>query len=205
MNEYERREFEKQKQLAEKQFRELYNPKIPEGREPRPLSGSSFESGEGEGYAPMSERYGHSGEPSRGQRSREYGAPGGFSGGFDRDGGFDRGGHNKDGAGHGSGRTPPHDGRGMQHNDGRSIGPSSDQDDAHRRRDKDEHMLSGCGPSSGCQNGPGRNTGFDLLRLFNFKNMELDNDRVIILALALLLSSEQTDEILLLALLYIML
>lgn len=48
-------------------------------------------------------------------------------------------------------------------------------------------------------------TGFDLFRLINFKNLELDSDRVLILGLALLLSSEETDELLMLALLYIML
>ncbi len=51
----------------------------------------------------------------------------------------------------------------------------------------------------------GSRTGFDLFRLLNFKNLELDSDRVLILGLALLLSSEETDELLMLALLYIML
>ena len=45
----------------------------------------------------------------------------------------------------------------------------------------------------------------NLLELLNFKNIALDNDRIIILALCLLLSSEEADELLILALIYIML
>lgn len=45
----------------------------------------------------------------------------------------------------------------------------------------------------------------NLLELINFKNITPDNDRITILALCLLLSSEQADELLILALLYIML
>ncbi len=50
-----------------------------------------------------------------------------------------------------------------------------------------------------------KNNGIDLLRLINFKNLELNSDRIIIIAIALMLSSEKADELLLLALLYIML
>ena len=45
----------------------------------------------------------------------------------------------------------------------------------------------------------------DLLGLLNFKNIELDSDRIIIIALALLLCAEEADEMLILALIYIML
>ena len=45
----------------------------------------------------------------------------------------------------------------------------------------------------------------NLLELINFKNIKMDNDRLIILSLCLLLSAEQADELLLLALIYIML
>ncbi len=45
----------------------------------------------------------------------------------------------------------------------------------------------------------------NLLQLINFKNITMDNDRLIILSLCLLLSAEQADELLLLALIYIML
>ncbi len=47
--------------------------------------------------------------------------------------------------------------------------------------------------------------GMNLLNLLNFKGMKMDSDRRIILAICLLLSAEDTDELLLLALLYIML
>ncbi|MBP3691978.1 MAG: hypothetical protein J6I80_01895 [Clostridia bacterium] len=47
--------------------------------------------------------------------------------------------------------------------------------------------------------------GKDLLEMFNFKNLELDGDRIIIIALALLLSAEEADELLIMALIYIML
>lgn len=45
----------------------------------------------------------------------------------------------------------------------------------------------------------------DLLGLLNFKNIELDSDRIIIIALALLLCAEEADELLIMALIYIML
>ncbi|MBE6798386.1 MAG: hypothetical protein E7525_01190 [Ruminococcaceae bacterium] len=49
------------------------------------------------------------------------------------------------------------------------------------------------------------NKGFNLLRMFNFENFKLDSDITIIIVLILLISSEETDELLLLALAYIML
>ena len=51
----------------------------------------------------------------------------------------------------------------------------------------------------------GKLKGFDLLKIFNFNNLKIDNDILIILALIFLLSTEDTDELLLIALLYIML
>ena len=47
--------------------------------------------------------------------------------------------------------------------------------------------------------------GKNLLNLLNLKDLKIDNDRLIILAICLLLSGEDVDEILMLALLYIML
>lgn len=52
---------------------------------------------------------------------------------------------------------------------------------------------------------PPRTNGMNLLNLINLKGMQMDNDRLIVLVLCLLLSSEDADELLLLALLYIML
>lgn len=49
------------------------------------------------------------------------------------------------------------------------------------------------------------NKGFDILKLLNFKNLKIDNDIIIILMLIFLLSTEDTDELMLLALIYIML
>ncbi|MEG1887657.1 MAG: hypothetical protein RR177_05960 [Oscillospiraceae bacterium] len=46
--------------------------------------------------------------------------------------------------------------------------------------------------------------GFDLLKMFNFKNFKLDNDILLIIMLFLILSADECDEILLLALVYIM-
>ncbi len=51
----------------------------------------------------------------------------------------------------------------------------------------------------------GKLKGLDLLKLFNFNNLNIDNDTLIIIALIFLLSTEETDELLLLALVYIML
>ncbi len=47
--------------------------------------------------------------------------------------------------------------------------------------------------------------GIDFLKLFNFKNIHIDSDITVIIALLLLLSTEDTDELLVLALIYIML
>ena len=47
--------------------------------------------------------------------------------------------------------------------------------------------------------------GVDFLKLFNFKNIHIDSDITVIIALLLLLSTDETDELLILALLYIML
>ena len=44
-----------------------------------------------------------------------------------------------------------------------------------------------------------------LLSMFNFKGIEMDNDRLLILAVCLLLLGDSDDELLMLALLYIML
>lgn len=55
------------------------------------------------------------------------------------------------------------------------------------------------------QSMPPKKKGRDLLEMFNFKNLELDSDRIIIIALALLLSAEEADELLIMALIYIML
>lgn len=52
---------------------------------------------------------------------------------------------------------------------------------------------------------PSKTNGMNLLNLLNFKGIQMDHDRLIILALCMLLASEEADELLLLALLYIML
>lgn len=52
---------------------------------------------------------------------------------------------------------------------------------------------------------PKETFGLDFLRLFNFKNLKLDNDRLIIITLVLLLITENPNELLILALIYIML
>lgn len=44
-----------------------------------------------------------------------------------------------------------------------------------------------------------------ILNFLNFKDIKMDNDRLIILAICLLLAGEETDELLMLALIYIML
>lgn len=51
----------------------------------------------------------------------------------------------------------------------------------------------------------GRLKGVDILKIFNFKNLHVDSDVLIIIVLIFLLSTEETDELLLLALVYIML
>ena len=67
---------------------------------------------------------------------------------------------------------------------------------------KSENTLS---KSEGKYDSHSLKKGFDLLRLFNFSNFKLDNDILVIVVLILLLSSEEADELLLMALVYIML
>ncbi len=55
------------------------------------------------------------------------------------------------------------------------------------------------------QSQPPKKKGRDLLEMLNFKNLELDSDRITIIALALMLSAEEADELLIMALIYIML
>ena len=47
--------------------------------------------------------------------------------------------------------------------------------------------------------------GGNILSFLNFKGMKIDNDRLIILAICLLLAGDEVDELLMLALIYIML
>ena len=53
------------------------------------------------------------------------------------------------------------------------------------------------------QNKPLKNS--SILNFLNFKGIKMDNDRLIILAICLLLANEDTDELLMLALIYVML
>lgn len=50
-----------------------------------------------------------------------------------------------------------------------------------------------------------RRTGMDLMQMLNFKNIDLDGDRTLVLLLILLLSGEENDQYLTLALLYLLL
>ena len=50
-----------------------------------------------------------------------------------------------------------------------------------------------------------QNKGFDILNMLNLKNFKMDNDIMLIIMMVLILSSETSDELLLLALVYIML
>lgn len=52
---------------------------------------------------------------------------------------------------------------------------------------------------------PTEKRGLQLLKMLNFKGIELDTDRALIIGMMLLLLSESDDEYLILALLYIML
>ena len=52
---------------------------------------------------------------------------------------------------------------------------------------------------------PKETFGLDFLRLLNFKKLRLDNDRLIIITLILLLITENPNELLVLALIYVML
>lgn len=70
------------------------------------------------------------------------------------------------------------------------------------KHQKSENTLS---KSEGKSNSHSLKKGFDLLKLFNFSNFRLDNDILVIVVLILLLSSEEADELLLMALVYIML
>lgn len=52
---------------------------------------------------------------------------------------------------------------------------------------------------------PSGRKGFDFLKMLNIKNLDIDSDRALVLLIFILLSSDGCDELLLLALLYIIL
>lgn len=70
---------------------------------------------------------------------------------------------------------------------------------------KHQKQENNLGKSKEISNNHSLKKGFDLLKLFNFSNFKLDNDILVIVVLILLLSSEEADELLLMALVYIML
>lgn len=75
------------------------------------------------------------------------------------------------------------------------------------RKNGPPYMQSASKPTPSVEPPPKaeKKTGNSLLQMFNFKDMELDGDRMIIIALALILASGESDDILILALIYIML
>ncbi len=72
-----------------------------------------------------------------------------------------------------------------------------------KQRNRTEPQPTRLPPAN--KKGPESRNGFDLLRILNFKNIKIDSDVLIIIALIFMLSNENTDELLLMALLYIML
>ena len=52
---------------------------------------------------------------------------------------------------------------------------------------------------------PPQKNGLDSLKMFNFRNINIDNDVILIVVLILILSTDESDRLLLLALAYIML
>ncbi len=87
-----------------------------------------------------------------------------------------------------------------------SHGGNAGQKSSSTTKDTDKRPDEPPKRNEPMQKKPAKSTkGFDLLGMLNFKGMEMDNDRLLILALFLLLSGEESDELLSLALLYIML
>lgn len=59
-------------------------------------------------------------------------------------------------------------------------------------------------PEKKAQKSEHYNNGFEFLKKFNFKNIKFDNDVILIIILILILSAEESDKLLLFALIYIM-
>ena len=78
------------------------------------------------------------------------------------------------------------------------ISPPADRIQSENRRENSTQGQQKGGLLS-------RFKGLDILKIFNFKNIRLDSDVLIIIALIFLLSTEETDELLIMALIYIML
>lgn len=78
------------------------------------------------------------------------------------------------------------------------ISPPTDRIQSENRRENSTQGQQKGGLLS-------RFKGLDILKIFNFKNIRLDSDVLIIIALIFLLSTEETDELLIMALIYIML
>ncbi len=86
---------------------------------------------------------------------------------------------------------------------GNSLGKTEGPENI-KKKPKDEMPQNFKSENSKKEEKP-KSTGINLLNMLNFKGIAMDSDRLIILALCLLLSSEEVDELLLLALIYIML
>lgn len=77
---------------------------------------------------------------------------------------------------------------------------------SHKNQQNQPQNQSAQNPPSQHKSGfLSRFKGADILKIFNFQNLHIDNDVLIIVALIFLLSTEGTDELLLMALIYIML
>lgn len=82
--------------------------------------------------------------------------------------------------------------------------PQPKNDTNKKEKEKQNNLPTETLQNTTKQNTKAKKSGIDLLNLLNFKGIKMDNDRLVILALCLLLSSEDVDELLLLALMYIM-
>lgn len=80
--------------------------------------------------------------------------------------------------------------------------PPADRSNNHAQTEKRHESTTQPSQKGGLLS---RFKGLDILKIFNFQNIRLDSDVLIIIALIFLLSTEETDELLIMALIYIML
>lgn len=90
-------------------------------------------------------------------------------------------------------------------NNGQNKEQSHVTDGIKNNKEKTENTTAEKHEPSPQKKQSNQNLGKNILSMLNFKGMKMDNDRLIILAVCLLLAGEETDELLMLALIYIML
>lgn len=193
--------------MTEEQRRELDFLQADAIRRMREMNGRSVDAGNGMPPVPDFVNAGGTrgnnrrGEPHHGT---VHGDGGGSRGGSDGNGRADHGRTN--GGGHPENHNNGNNGGNHSANRSENNGGNNFGGTSHRGSGGGSNVSFG--EHRGADGGIGSligGKGLDLLKMLNFGNLKIDSDMTVIITLILMLSSEDCDELLLLALMYIML